>query len=434
MNIFPSIDFVYLFLLQFMFGLVDMVLVARLYERIYGRPAISRNKIYALALGLGAITAIVWRLILAHHRPTSTPPATLISSLLLLPLFRETNRRKKVLFSLVLFAVACLWVSAYDLVVTPMPNKNNWLIEAMYHMGFWLILEATGYIGRKRRQVVPRSMWALLTAISVISILVYFGMFDHIMSREGPYAYTIEIVVMLALLFINIALFVLFDRFAAFTESDRERHLLEQQLQLQNKHYQQLERLHSQIRTLHHDVRNHLNAAATLATQGNQGALEHYLWEASCQIGHYEQAVMTGNPTLDTILNIKIAELKQSNITMETDVHVPADLKLTFDQASTIFGNLLDNVREACEKLPKERRWVRIVLAYVNQSLVISIVNATAEEVGAWEGKFPVSSKTDRTSHGLGLKSVLQKVEPNGSLCIKSQPESFTIEIVLYGL
>ncbi|WMJ86537.1 sensor histidine kinase [Anaerocolumna sp. MB42-C2] len=434
MNIFPSIDFVYLFLLQLTLGLVDMILVARLYECLYDRPVISKGKVYVAALLLGAITAIVWRLLLEYYRPTSTPVATVISSFLLLPFYRKSNWLKKGLFSIVLFAVACFWLSSYDLIVTPLPHKNFWLIEVMVHVGFWMILATTGYIGRKRRQVIPTSIWVLLTAISIVSILVYFGMFYHIMSRERPYAYMIEIMVMLVLLFINIALFLLYERFAAFTEADRERYLLEQQLQLQNKYYQQLERLHGEIRTLHHDMRNHLNTAATLVSQGEQKALKQYLQEANFRIGSYEQAVLTGNPALDAIFNIKITELKQSGIAVETDIHIPRDLKITFKQVSTIFGNLLDNVQEACEALPEKRRWVRITLFYINQSLVISIVNAASKEVSTWDGFLPATSKTNRINHGLGLKNVLQEVEPNGSLHIESKPESFSIEIVLYGL
>jgi sensor histidine kinase YesM len=434
MNIFPSIDFVYIFLLQSAFGLVDMTLFTLLYERIYGGPVINRGKVYVLALVLGAITAIVWRLLLEYYHPTSTPVATVISSLLLLPLYRKSNWPKKLLFSIVLFAVACFWISAYDMFVTPMAHKNYWLIEVLHHVGFWMILATTGYIGRKRRQAVPLSMWVLLAAISVISILVYFGMLYHIMSREGPYAYMIEIMVMLALLVINITLFVLFDRFAAFTEADRERYLLEQQLQLQNKHYQQLERLHGEIRTLHHDMRNHLNTAATLALQGEQETLEQYLREVSCRIDNYEQSVITGNSALDAILNMKITELEQSGIVVKTDIHIPPNLNITFEQVSTIFGNLLDNVQEACEVLPKQERWVRITLSFINCSLVISIVNATSREVSEWEGSLPATSKPNRINHGLGLKSVQQKVESSGSLHIESKPDSFSVEIVLYGL
>ncbi|WP_193726930.1 GHKL domain-containing protein [Paenibacillus guangzhouensis] len=94
----------------------------------------------------------------------------------------------------------------------------------------------------------------------------------------------------------------------------------------------------------------------------------------------------------------------------------------------------MDNVQEACEVLPEHERWSRITLSFINWSLIISIVNAASREVSEWEGSLPVTMKPNRINHGLGLKSLQQKVESSGSLHIESKPDSFSVEIVLYGL
>jgi len=434
MNLFMTSTHFYIFVIDVVMGLVDIVLITRLYERVYGRCFISRKYLYLAALCIGLFTSIFLQLALAYYRPASIPPVTVIASLILLPFFHDAKRNKKVLFSYILFAASLFWTMAYDLLVSPMTTKIIWLAESACHIGFWPIFELIGYLGRKKRQTVPQTMWLLLFAISLSSTGLCTFLLYNTGLRDYPSDYTTEIWVMLVLLFINVMLFALYDRLAAFMESEQQRNLLEQQLVFQKEHYQQMELANNQIRMVHHDMKNHLNAALALSLSNDSHELERYLRDATGEIDKYEQTVTTGNPDMDAVLDMKIAELRHADISVTVDIHIPSELRLTFDHIITIFGNLLDNAKEACLKLPAGSRQVSIVLNYINDSLLITISNTVEEIITAWDNGLPATTKSNRTMHGLGLKNVRSKVEPIGSFHISSTAELFSVEVVLYDL
>lgn len=72
--------------------------------------------------------------------------------------------------------------------------------------------------------------------------------------------------------------------------------------------------------------------------------------------------ISTWNRYLDSVLNIKISELHRENMKVDTKIQAPPEMKLSFEQTITIFGNLLENVKEACQNLPEKERWAKIRL------------------------------------------------------------------------
>lgn len=427
-------EYLYLNVLWFSLGLIEMLFLLRLYLRRYGRPSVRIWKIATFMLLTFMVVTLIYREMVEPHHPVALSAVNVLCSLVVLPFFRQANYRKKILFGLLLFAVASFWILTYDLIITPLPKKNFLLVEVMCHIIFWLLLELIGRYGNRKRQVIPFSWWFLLMLISAASIFIYFLIFHYIITSETPYVTTIEIPVMLVLMFINLSLFVLFDRFAEFTYADRERLLLRQQLGMQYEHYKKTEHIYGRMRTMHHDMRNHLQAASRLVRQEEHQELDEYLQQAVLQLSSYEQMAASGNPILDSILNMKAEELLQEGIRIKLDLHVPPSLKLTFEQGVTIFGNLLDNAKEACLKLPPEERWVDITLSYINATLMIAIANSANGTAAFQRGGMPVTQKSDKENHGLGIKNVRRAIEKNGTMQIESQPDCFRVEIALYDL
>ena len=145
-----------------------------------------------------------------------------------------------------------------------MPNKNLWVVYISFHVGFWLLLELVKNIGKKENQQIPTSMWLLLSLIAAASCIVIASLQLNLWRRDDPYLLSTEIPVLLAFLIINVALFILFDRFSELLKRDREQSLLRQQLFMQNEHSKQLAAYQDQIASLHHDMTNPINAAVSL--------------------------------------------------------------------------------------------------------------------------------------------------------------------------
>lgn len=430
--IFPGMDNVYIFIVDLICGLGDACLLLRLYYRVYGKARFSMPRMSLLMAGLFLLSALGWRLYTPYFRPTALPPLTVLVSLFLLPCFSYSRYQKKVLFSLILLATASFLLTISDMVMTPLDIKLYLLAYIVPHVLFWLALEIIGYIGRKKRISIPPGMYLILGVIAFISILIFCATLYYFRTAYERIDMRLLLLIQLALLFINIALFVVYDRFGAYTGMQREKAVLEEQLRLQKRHYQELEAMQQQISRLHHDMKNHLRTAAALYKEKKGDTLKRYLLDAEEQMFIYETIVQSGNEALDTILSLKIGELTADGVRVSRWIKIPPQLRLSFHQVTTIWGNLLDNAKEACAKLAKEERSVEISIVYMNRSVVSVIKNPYAGTVNFLPDGLPASTKGADTPHGIGLANVRQAVEDMGSMEVSTDDHIFTVTLVLY--
>lgn len=325
-----------------------------------------------------------------------------------------------------------------DILITPLQRRHYFIILIFARLVFWLLLELIPKMGKYDQTDIPISLWLLFLAIALSSLTVLHLISYYMTRRDNPYQVTTEIPVMLALLLINLSLFVFFDRFSVLMHDSRQKLLLEQQLYLQEQHYRELAMAHQQIRALQHDMNNYLQTVAHLgAKQESSSELIAFVNNAGRQFTRIEQLVSTGNACIDSILNIKLSEMKQEHIPVDTKILVPPNLNLSFEQSVILFGNLLDNAKEACLALPPQERFTKLQITYTNHTLLIRIENSS-HPVTRWKGGLPlttkVSVKQDSSLHGLGLKNVQRAVEQSGTFHIEAAPASFLVKIALYDL
>lgn len=411
--------------------LIGVLLILELYRRAYGKIAVSRQALCLQAAIAVAAAAILLKALLLPGRPAAPPPVAVLCSIWFLRYY-PAAWNKKLLFSGTLLVISCLWLLLADILLTPLQIRSYLGLHALLHVSFWLLLALINSIGKYREMFIPFSLWLLLMGIAVSSAVVLYILTCFMASRDDPYAVTIEIPVLLVLLLVNVSLFVFFDRFSILISDAKEKAALERQLQMQEKHYRELDMAHRQIRAIQHDMKHYLRTAAQLASeQDNNAELLAFLDSTTGKINEIEQVVSTGNTYLDTVLNSKAAEMLREHIRVDIKTQVPPEMQISFEQAAVIFGNLLDNAKEACQKLPEEDRWVGIALNYVNHALFLRIENA-ANPPCYWNNGLPVSTKQDTAIHGLGLQNVKKIVEESGTFAMETTSRSFIVKIVLY--
>ncbi|WP_243858678.1 GHKL domain-containing protein [Dorea longicatena] len=108
---------------------------------------------------------------------------------------------------------------------------------------------------------------------------------------------------------------------------------------------------------------------------------------------------------LDMILNEKLKEAKDKKIDMQISTEVFTTLPFTDREIISLFGNLLDNAIEACEKINDKKRWIKIKIKKKNLLLYIEIANALEEMPKQIQKEF-VSNKKDNGLHGYGMKNI----------------------------
>lgn len=202
------------------------------------------------------------------------------------------------------------------------------------------------------------------------------------------------------------------------------------QKELLETHYKEVDNMYRQIRGWRHDYRNHIQTMKAYAAMEDWEAIRRYLDLLDEDLTTVDTVIKTGNPMTDAILNSKISLAKAKDIQVIADAHIPVRLKFSEIDLCCIIGNLFDNAIEACEKLPKEKRLIRIYLDMKNTQLYISFTNFTGEKKLTKHGK--VFHTTKGEGHGFGLvrmDSIVERLD--GYIHRGSEDGAYTTEILL---
>ena len=292
----------------------------------------------------------------------------------------------------------------------------------------WSLCEIIIKIRKNKENEIPAGTSALLITIPAASFAMLVIIFSWYL-ENGTQTQTSLIMSLSALagiLYINFIVFYILDQISGLMEERREKEFLKKQVDMQAKHYQQLEEYQNEVRSIRHDMKNNLLTLSQIMRDYGLPQTQDYLASLISTVSDIPHIIDTGNPGIDTVLNIKIEEARRQGIEIMTDIIIPQGLKLSFEKSAVLFGNLLDNAIEACVRFNEKTVTVKINMA--DSAMYLNISNP-AQSIGLQ------TSKPDKRNHGIGLKNTALLIEDfNGMMKIDSKDGIFSIRIVLYGL
>ena len=206
-----------------------------------------------------------------------------------------------------------------------------------------------------------------------------------------------------------------------YTEKKNEE-FAELQLHLQKEYdmteyYKTLFTQNENQQILIHDIRKHLAAIAQLNEQNEPEKIREYLNSLLNSSYLQNSTRVSDNDLLNSILchYIKICHDKQ--IKFKVDIRKKLLQNLDYSELTSLFCNLLDNAVEACNNISDSFIELSVVLKENSTLTLINIINTCPTTPAFNNNGFPVSSKTDRRRHGLGLKSVSRIINKyNGTI------------------
>lgn len=209
-----------------------------------------------------------------------------------------------------------------------------------------------------------------------------------------------------------------------------------EQYQVQTAVYQTLEEQYRQAERLRHDLKNHVLALRGLWEAKAWEKLGDYLkrMEDSAQLGMSGEAA--GNRAVDALLCQKRKLAEEKGIDWECDVRVPKRCSVNEFDLCVLFGNLLDNAAEACERLQQKEKgqeqgskpFIRVQAGNVKSCFLLEVKNSM--DIG--ETQRNGSAKEDLQEHGIGLLNVGDVVRKyNGVMNTEKQEGIFDISILL---
>ncbi len=271
---------------------------------------------------------------------------------------------------------------------------------------------------------------AVLSTVFMIGFTVFmFSVYNVLNLNKIPHM--LIIVGMAIFTFTYLVVFLYSKNTLYFRDQEQKDKIQIAQLQQQFAYYQEKLKDEEKVRSVYHDMKNHLLVLQRhiLQRQINSPETTEMVEKLQSRVAMYEDYVHTGNDILDIILKEKSELAREKSIAFS----VTADLNgVDFIEPldiSTIFSNALDNAIEASEKLPEEQRAILVKAGKMQNFFSVLIENNCLQNS---ENTNIRTTKSDDFLHGFGISNMRKAAEKyGGQLTTKYEKGTFTLKILI---
>lgn len=382
------------------------------------------------------------------------------------------NYRQKIFLSVTFFALREFTFAMAEILYDRLYN----LLENTYYMRMHLKMWFSLYIGvcivylvlefgfmafgiwcisksyeNKYEKMSRKELYVLiipsLMGMAGYEVIWYYRRFYIKRMGEAPLVYDI-----LSLLYYAVAMgtivviIVLYQNIRASQKEKMQNELLAAQLENTKKHIEQVEDYYQNIRSLKHDMANHIVTLERLYNENQEKEAKAYGRELREAYSEAAGRINSGNPVADVILREAWEEARRRNIHLKLDFHYPADCNLNAFDLSVILNNGLQNALEYADKVEtgKNKGAFVSVLSYRrNNAYMIEICNSFSGCL-QWdqESGLPVTTKRSADgdidahgygkTHGYGLANIRKVAEKySGDIAVDVNNGEFCLSVML---
>ena len=221
---------------------------------------------------------------------------------------------------------------------------------------------------------------------------------------------------------------IIFQHWKTSQEEQSGHELLESQIDNIKTHIKGIEKLYGDIRSLRHDMGNHIQMIERLTGTENTAEASAYLKRLKIEWQELTPEIRTGNPVTDMILLEKKKEAQMRGIRFESDFRYPENTKLDAFDVSVILYNALNNCMESVNG---ENPYIRIQAFRKNSIFMLIISNSFEGKLPINPDGFPYTTKKSG-GHGIGLKNMLRVAKKYmGDLSFEQNKNEVAVGIML---
>lgn len=195
---------------------------------------------------------------------------------------------------------------------------------------------------------------------------------------------------------------VMFQNWKEMQEEQRGQELVLNQISDMKKHIEEVEKLYRDIRSMRHDMGNHIQTLEHLVAHNNMDDATEYLEHLKNEWDEVSPEIKTGSPVIDVILMEKLREAKERQIRFLSDFHYPQNTKLNAFDLSVIMNNALNN---CMENVSVDDPYISISSFRKNSIFMITIKNSFGGQLNFGDSDLPETTKSGR-EHGMGLNNI----------------------------
>ena len=195
---------------------------------------------------------------------------------------------------------------------------------------------------------------------------------------------------------------VMFQNWKEMQEEQRGQELVLNQISDMKKHIGEVEKLYRDIRSMRHDMGNHIQTLEHLVAHNNMDDATEYLEHLKNEWDEVSPEIKTGSPVIDVILMEKLREAKERQIRFLSDFHYPHNTKLNAFDLSVIMNNALNN---CMENVSGDDPYISISSFRKNSIFMITIKNSFGGQLNFGDCDLPETTKFGK-EHGMGLNNI----------------------------
>lgn len=291
----------------------------------------------------------------------------------------------------------------------------------------------------KREELSSHELILMLLPIS-LSVSTYFLEAYFYSVYEGDLGFSVwhnhkmytclEVFIELLSFGVILAVLVFYQKIKKTQREERENAVLEGQVADMKNHICQVEKMYEDIRSIRHDMGNHIMTLENLYRKNQWGEAERYAKKLTETMEESFFHIKSNNPVTDVILEEMWKRAFEKGIDFQCDFFFGRDMLVDAFDMSVILNNGLGN---AIEGVDGEKPFISIFSSRKNNVFLIEIQNSFYGEL-LWDekGEMPLSTKKLGEGHGYGLGNIKKIAgKYHGDIAVKTEEGTFILTVML---
>lgn len=252
-----------------------------------------------------------------------------------------------------------------------------------------------------------------LIAISAVSIVILMALWNIEINLSEDFILYTNIFICLLILVLNFIVLVFKEILFREKFNNKELKDYNRLIRMQLRGQGEVAEMYSNIRSLKHDMNNHLHTISGYMQMKEYGKAEDYIQNIIGEIS-LMKLYQSGNPTIDVLIGSKTTLANAQGIQVDIEMSVPRELGMAPEDMVILLGNLYDNAIDANLKIEEyDKRYINIQILYHDGNLIVSFENAAYEkDKSIW-----ITTKKNTLAHGFGIKNIDRIVKQYDGYC-----------------
>lgn len=292
------------------------------------------------------------------------------------------------------------------------------------------------YDEMSKKELVMLTMPSFM-GITGCKIMWYYRHFFIAETRTNSEIYDVFMLLYYAAAIASVVVvIVLYQQIKQEQEKTLQNEMLAAQMENIRHHIEQVENLYRNIRSIKHDMTNHIITLERLYSVDKKEA-KAYSDELRKALSKAAGRINSGNPVTDVILQEMQDEARRRQIDFKTDFHYPAGSNVNAFDLSVILNNALQNALEYADK--SNHPVVSIISYCRGNAYMIEVSNSFTGNL-KWdeESGLPMTSKGKAeksktgTTHGYGLSNIRRvALKYSGDIAVDVKDGMFCLCVLL---